>query len=154
VQVHVRVAAPKEACLITPLCAEHAAYERSHFDPDRHTLHLAEMMSGPAPRIVIVVADADDHGLIGYAAVTREASTWRAREYLHMDCLFVREPYRGKALGRQLFDAVAAMARTEGLCEIQWQTPTWNSGAIRFYQAIGAEPVDKVRFSLPTVAAV
>ena len=152
VSVQIRRAAPEEASLITPLCAEHAHYERANFDYDGHSSRLVEMMSGAIPRIMILVAEAAEAGLIGYAAVVREASTWRAGEYLHMDCLFVREPHRGKAIGWQLFDAVVALARTEGLPEIQWQTPSWNSGAIRFYRAIGGEPTDKVRFSLLAVA--
>jgi GNAT superfamily N-acetyltransferase len=147
--VQIRRAGPAEASLITPLCAEHAGYERANLDVNGHPSRLAEMMSGPVPRVLILVAEITGLGLIGYAAVTREASTWRAIEYLHMDCLFVREPHRGKAIGRQLFDAVVALARTEGLNEIQWQTPTWNSGAIRFYRAIGAGATEKVRFSLP-----
>jgi GNAT superfamily N-acetyltransferase len=150
--VQIRRAAPAEASLITPLCAEHAGYERANFDFNGHPSRLAEMMSGPVARIVILVAETTGLGLIGYAAVAREVSTWRADEYMHMDCLFVREAHRGKAIGRQLFDAVVALARTEGLHEIQWQTPSWNSGAIRFYRAIGAEPADKVRFSLPADA--
>jgi GNAT superfamily N-acetyltransferase len=144
--IQVRRAAPAEASLIMPLCAEHAAYERAAFDRDGQTARLAEMMSGSPPRITILVAEVAGLGLIGYAAVAREASTWRAEEYLHMDCLFVREPHRGKAIGRKLFEAVLAMARLELLREIQWQTPSWNRGAIRFYQSLGAEPADKVRF--------
>ena len=150
--VQIRRAAPVEASLITPLCAEHASYERANFDRDGHTSRLVKMMSGAVPRITILVAEAAEAGLIGYAAVARETSTWRADKYLHMDCLFVREPHRGKAIGRQLFDAVVALAWAEGLAEIQWQTPSWNDGAIRFYRAIGAEPTDKVRFSLLAAA--
>lgn len=97
--VQIRRATPAEASLITPLCAEHAGYERANFDVNGHPSRLAELMSGPVPRIVILVAETTGLGLIGYAAVAREASTWWADEYMHMDCLFVREPHRGKAIG-------------------------------------------------------
>jgi GNAT superfamily N-acetyltransferase len=152
IEAKIRRATPAEASMITPLCAEHAGYERANFDFSGHPSRLAEMMSRPVPRVVILVAETTGLGLIGYTAVAREASTWRADEYLHMDCLFVREPHRGKAIGRQLFDGVVELARTQRLREIQWQTPSWNNGAIRFYRALGAGPTDKVRFSLPADA--
>jgi GNAT superfamily N-acetyltransferase len=146
--VHVRVAAPSEATLITPLCAEHAAYERSHFDDRGHGDRLRRLMDGPSPRVVIFVAEHASDGLLGYASVSRELATWRAAEYLHMDCLYVRQPFRGNNIGRALLDAVLGFARSAGLSEIQWQTPDWNDGAIRFYRSFGAVPAVKMRFSL------
>jgi GNAT superfamily N-acetyltransferase len=143
--VQIRRAAPVEASLITPLCAEHAAFEKADFNSDDHASRLAEMMSGSVPRITILVAEIVDLGPIGYAAVAREASTWRASEYLHLDCLFVREPHREIGVGRQLLDAVVAMAKAYGLVEVQWQTPSWNRRAIHFYRVLGAVPADKVR---------
>jgi hypothetical protein len=68
--VQIRTAAPEEAPLITPLCAEHAAYERADFEHEEHASRLAAMMSGPVPRIVIFVAELDAHEIIGYAAVS------------------------------------------------------------------------------------
>jgi hypothetical protein len=32
---------------------------------------------------------------------------------------------------------------------VQWQTPAWNEGAIRFYDRIGAVSKEKLRFFLP-----
>jgi Acetyltransferase (GNAT) family. len=67
-----------------------------------------------------------------------------------MDCLFLRDHARGQGLGALLMDAVVALARELGLSEVQWQTPSWNEGAIRFYgRRIGVRAVDKLRFTLP-----
>ncbi|WP_406129515.1 GNAT family N-acetyltransferase [Streptomyces canus] len=68
---------------------------------------------------------------------------------LHMDCLFLLPGHRGLGLGVLLMDAVAAEARALGLDEVQWQTPVWNDGAIRFYDRMGARARQKVRYSLP-----
>jgi len=65
-----------------------------------------------------------------------------------MDCLFLAPDHRGLGVGALLMDAVAAEARNRGLAEVQWQTPVWNEGAIRFYARRGALGADKRRFSL------
>ncbi|WP_324609629.1 hypothetical protein [Streptomyces sp. WM6386] len=71
-----------------------------------------------------------DGAVVGYATCSAEVSTWDGSEYLHMDCLFLRHGHRG-------------------LGQVQWQTPAWNEGAIRFYGRIGATSKDKRRFFLP-----
>ncbi|MEU0114451.1 GNAT family N-acetyltransferase [Streptomyces bobili] len=75
-------------------------------------------------------------------------STWDGLEHLHMDCLFLAPGQRGLGLGALLMDAVSAEARALGLTEIQWQTPTWNEGAIRFHDRLGARAQEKTRFTL------
>ena len=45
-------------------------------------------------------------------------------------------------------DAVVAMTRSLGLQEVQWQTPEWNDGAVRFYERRGAVAKAKQRFTL------
>jgi hypothetical protein len=37
--------------------------------------------------------------------------------------------------------------------EIQWQTPTWNTDARRFYERLGARPAEKIRYTLPAGTA-
>lgn len=65
-----------------------------------------------------------------------------------MDCLFLAADHRGGGLGALLVEAVVAEARRLGLEEVQWQTPAWNEGAVRFYHRLGARAREKLRFSL------
>lgn len=95
-----------------------------------------------------LVAESPDGEVVGYATCVPALSTWDGLEYLHMDCLFLVPGQRGLGLGALLMDAVTAEARTLGLTEIQWQTPTWNEGAIRFYDRLGARAQEKTRFTL------
>lgn len=147
-ETKVRKAVVGDADAISMLCAEHADYERAAFVAQDHPAKLARCMTGDVPRLVVFAADHFRDGLIGYAAVTREVSTWRAEDYLHMDCLFVRSGYRNQSIGLRLFDCVLQFARTEGMRHVEWQTPSWNEGASRFYQARGATGTDKLRFRI------
>ncbi|MEU3687111.1 GNAT family N-acetyltransferase [Streptomyces narbonensis] len=105
---------------------------------------------GETPRLRCLVAELPDGSLAGYATCAPELSTWDGVAYLHMDCLYLTSTARGHGLGPLLVDAVRAEARALGLTEIQWQTPAWNEGAIRFYDRLGATSKEKRRYTLPT----
>ncbi|MDG4865839.1 GNAT family N-acetyltransferase, partial [Streptomyces sp. T-3] len=128
----------------------HAEYEKAA----PPAADLAERLAGPLfggdgpPRLYCLVAEAADGALVGYATCAPEFSTWEGRAYLHMDCLFLRSGQRGLGLGPLLVEAVVAQARALGLDEVQWQTPVWNEGAIRFYERLGAKGKEKLRYAL------
>lgn len=129
------------------MCAEHAGYERAEYDPSGKAAALERSICEHPVRLHVWVAELHDT-LIGYAAATSEFSTWSAREFLHMDCLFVREGCRGARVGAALLAAVVSFARARGFAQIQWQTPDWNSEAARFYSREGASATTKLRFTL------
>ena len=87
--------------------------------------------------------------VIGYTTYTLDFSTWRGAAYMYLDCLFVAEEHRGGGWGRRLLDAVIAAAVHAGATEVQWQTPDWNSDAIRFYDRTGAQRQLKARYLVP-----
>jgi GNAT superfamily N-acetyltransferase len=142
----IRPACEQDMDVLLELCEEHAAFEHASFDPSDATLALIGAMSGPSPRLWCWIAEMN--GFAGYASATVDFSTWRAREFMHMDCLYVREGYRGSGIGSQLFDAIRNEAMRRGIDELQWQTPEWNSNAATFYQRLGAWETRKRRYRL------
>lgn len=134
---------------LVTLCAEHARYERAAFDPDGVAERLRMALWSHPVRLHAWVAASGD-GLKGYATATTEFSTWNARDYLHMDCLFVREGQRNAGIGAALLEAVIAHACELRFAEIQWQTPMWNEGAARFYRRHDAVEKIKRRYALDT----
>ena len=145
--VQIRQANVADVRKVTDLCASHAAYERVGFDPAGHSDRLASAMMGTPPRVIVLLAEQDERQ-IGYASLSREFSTWRGRDFMHMDCLFVVEAMRGRGVGRKLFNAVLEEARRLGLDLVEWQTPEWNDQAILFYRGLGAVDRPKARFSI------
>jgi GNAT superfamily N-acetyltransferase len=147
---HIRRARPADLARIGELIAEHAAHEQADPPPDGALERLgAALFALPdEPRIRCLVAEGPGGDVVGYATCAPEFSTWQGREYLHMDCLYLRPGQRGLGLGARLMEAVAAEARALGIDEVQWQTPEWNEDAIRFYDRSGARSSRKLRYSV------
>ncbi|GAA1365490.1 GNAT family N-acetyltransferase [Streptomyces beijiangensis] len=147
---YVRRARPADLARIGELIAEHAAYEQATPPPEGSLERLgAALFDLPdEPRIRCLVAEGPEGEIVGYATCAPEFSTWQGREYLHMDCLYLCPGQRGLGLGARLMEAVVAEARALGIGEVQWQTPEWNEGAIRFYDRTGARSSRKLRYSV------
>lgn len=141
----IRTALPDDIEGLIELCAEHATYEGTNYDlrGKRECLSAALFLTDPRVYAWVVVRNGY---LVGYATATQEFSTWDAALFLHMDCLYLREEVRGYGLGRLLVEEIARLALQLGCVNVQWQTPTWNEHAIRFYQHLGAKSNQKVRF--------
>lgn len=145
--VELRRARPDDLAGLVQLCAEHAAYERAPYCEDGQAARLGEALFGSPPRLLAwVVADA--YGPKGFATTEVQYSTWRARPFLHLDCLFLRPVWRGQRWGERLLAAVQAEAVRLGCDRLEWQTPPWNVRAITFYERLGARAESKTRFVL------
>jgi len=128
------------------LMEEHADYERAYFNVDNLATKLIDAIESEPPKAMAYVAQIENQS-VGYCALTREFSSWQASEYLHMDCLYIKDEMRGLKIGRMLFDQALDHAKKMGVTELQWQTPEWNNGAIRFYRGLGARDSLKRRFT-------
>ena len=67
---------------------------------------------------------------------------------MYMDCLFLEEEARSFGIGEVLIEKLKEIAAENNCVNIQWQTPEFNTRAIKFYNRIGAKGKDKVRFTL------
>jgi len=129
------------------LCKAHADYEKAEFDS---TLFLrnaeAIIVSDDFPCIWVVEHEGE---LIAYISFAKEFSTWRMAYYIHMDCIYIADTFRSYGLGEWMIKSMTASLAGESFSEVQWQTPEFNEGAIRFYNRIGACGKNKVRYFLP-----
>lgn len=143
----VRVVVRDDIETLVRICGEHARYEGANYDPAGKPAALERALFGSPARLRVWVAETHGH-IVGYAAVSDEFSTWLGCEFLHLDCLFVRDGHRGGGVGAALLAAVVRHARGHGYRQIQWQTPGWNIRAAGFYGREGATGAAKIRFTL------
>jgi hypothetical protein len=147
--VVVRRARPQDAAQLAQLCVLHAAYEggghASELDlPGR----LSQALFAAAPRAFAWIAEVGSiSGAVGFATASPVFSTWHGEDFPHLDCLYLMET-ADEAQAGLLVDAVCKHAVTHGFRWLEWQTPSANAPAIRFYERLGAVALAKQRFTL------
>jgi GNAT superfamily N-acetyltransferase len=141
----VRVVKPDDLEEIIRLCAEHALFEKTKFTPEGKANSLRRGLFATVPRLWCFVVESGS-SVVGYATCTKDYSTWRAADYLHLDCLYLDQAYRNLGIGTEMMRMVAQHAEALECATLEWQTPAWNANAARFYQKLGATCSEKMRF--------
>ena len=57
---------------------------------------------------------------------------------MYLEDILVTEEYRGKGIGKMLFDRLVIEAKEKHLHGIVWQVLDWNEPAINFYKKYNA----------------
>lgn len=142
----IREASIDDVPAIIKLCHLHAGYEHAKISGAMLTAtRLSELIFGESAPIRCLVAVVAGE-VVGYATFAVQFSTWQARRYLYLDCLFLTEASRGRGLGREVMLRVREAARLAECQHVEWQTPGFNTEAIGFYRRLGAESAAKERF--------
>jgi GNAT superfamily N-acetyltransferase len=99
---------------------------------------------GPNPYYSCLIAEHDGQPA-GFALFFYNYSTWMGRPGIYLEDLFVLPEFRGMGIGKALLQRVAAVALEKGCERLQWEVLDWNTPAIDFYSAMGAEFLDDWR---------
>ncbi|HTB96558.1 MAG TPA: GNAT family N-acetyltransferase [Terracidiphilus sp.] len=121
-----------------------AAYER---EPDAVTATEDDLLRdgfGPNPFYFCLIAEHEGKPA-GFAFYFFNYSTWMGRPGLYLEDLFVLPEFRGLGIGKALLQRVAAVAVENRCPRLQWEVLDWNTPAIDFYAAMGAEFLDAWR---------
>ena len=136
-----RPARPGDEDLLLELIRELAVYEREPDAVAATPALLNEALFGTAPTAEAVIAEWDGEPA-GFALFFLNFSTWTGRPGLYLEDLFVREPLRGRGVGKALLLHLASLARQRGCGRMEWSVLDWNEPAIEFYRTLGAKPMD------------
>ncbi len=115
--------------MILSLINELAEYER---------LGHEAVATGPKPYAEAVIARLDGEPA-GFALFFHNFSTFLGRPGLYLEDLFVRQGFRGRAVGKSLLIHLAALAVERGCGRFEWQVLDWNQPARDFYERLGAK---------------
>lgn len=140
----IRPATREDAPLILTFIRALAAYERA---PDAVTATETDLVRdgfGPNPFYFCLIAEHDDLPA-GFAFYFFNYSTWEGRPGIYLEDLFVHPEFRGLGIGKALLQRVAAIAIENRCPRLQWEVLDWNTPAIDFYSAMGAEFFDSWR---------
>ena len=121
-----------------------AEYER---EPDAVVATEADLLRdgfGPNPYFWCLIAEKDGEPA-GFALCFYSYSTWVGRPGVYLEDLFVLPKFRGLGIGKALLQRVAGVAVEKDCPRLGWEVLDWNTPAIEFYSAMGAEFLDTWR---------
>lgn len=133
--------------ILVELCRKHAEFEQVNYSPIGKQELLKNVIFSSNPKLFCLVVEINKK-IGGYATYTYDFSTWDAKNFMYLDCLFIEENFRGYKIGEKIFENLKQIAENENCINIQWQTPTFNERAIKFYNRIGGVGKNKIRFAI------
>jgi GNAT superfamily N-acetyltransferase len=135
--IHIRAAERSDCSRLLELVYELAVYEKA---PEQVTVtleHFEESGFGPNPVWWAFVAEADGI-VVGFALYYIRYSTWKGQR-MYLEDILVTESWRGKGIGKLLFDRLIIEAKAKNLSGMVWQVLEWNEPAINFYKKYPCE---------------
>jgi len=118
------------------LINELAIYEK---EPDAVNIDASQLVAHGFGKEVLFhtyVAEVDDK-IVGVALFYNRFSTWDGPS-LHLEDLIVTEKFRGKGIGKALYDKVLEYGLNNGKKRVEWVVLDWNEPAVNFYKSTGA----------------
>ncbi|MBS1500682.1 MAG: GNAT family N-acetyltransferase [Bacteroidetes bacterium] len=134
---NLRVAQKEDCPRLMELVHELALFERA---PEEVTVTLEEFEeagfgSKPVWKAFVVEAEGT---IVGFALYYVRYSTWKGPR-LYLEDLIVTESWRGKGIGKLLFDRTVLEVKEMGFNGMTWQVLDWNEPAIKFYKKYEAD---------------
>ena len=138
----IRPARVKDVPIILDLIRDLATYERAPDEVTATEEQLVDVLFGERPTAEVLLAF-EGQSPVGFAVYFYNFSTWLGRPGLYLEDLFVKPEKRGKGYGRALLVELAKIARDRGCGRMEWAVLNWNEPAIKFYQTLGAKPMNE-----------
>lgn len=137
----IRFAEPADAATILRFIRELAEYEREPDAVEVTADELERQLGQPEPPFECLVLEIDGEAA-GFALFFSNYSTWRGRQGIYLEDLYVTPAARSHGHGRALLARLAELACERGCARLEWAVLHWNEGAIRLYRELGATPQD------------
>ncbi len=152
-EINIRRAEIEDCRAMIELIKELAVYEKAQDEVTVDFDHFVESGFGANPIWWAFVAEVDEN-VVGFALYYIRYSTWKGQR-LYLEDILVNEPFRGKGIGRLLFDRLIEETNEKGFVGMSWQVLDWNEPAINFYKKYDSVDFDNewVNCSLSTRTA-
>jgi len=138
----IRPATPQDVPQIHRLMRELAEYERSLDQVTATEDDLRRALFADQPAIFAHVAE-HEGTVAGFALWFLNYSTWTGRHGIYLEDLYVDTELRGHGYGKALLTELARLCVERGYQRLEWVVLDWNAPSIKFYQSLGAQPMDE-----------
>ncbi|MEO0445406.1 MAG: GNAT family N-acetyltransferase [Verrucomicrobiota bacterium] len=134
-----RPAQPEDVVAIHALLLELAEFEKITDWVEATEMSTREALFGKSPAVEALVAESPDDEIVATAIYFQNYSTFVGRPGLYLEDIYVKAPWRGQGIGRNLLHALATIAAERGCGRMEWSVLDWNQPAIDFYEGLGAQ---------------
>ncbi len=144
----IRAAMADDAEAIGELARQFAVYLRLLGDTTNFQFDAGTYLRdgfGPNPALSGLVVEIDGQ-VIGYLLYYFGYDVDRAIKLLHIADLYVHERARINGVGRALMREAANICRQKGGTELEWAVFASNKLAAEFYERLGAEYIDDMKY--------
>lgn len=128
---NIRFATAEDCPRLLELINELAIYERAPEEVTVNLDHFVDAGFSKNPVWKAYVAEVNST-IVGFALYYTRYSTWKGCR-LYLEDFIVTEEFRGKGLGKVLFEKVIEEAKNGNYTGMVWQVLDWNEPAINFY---------------------
>jgi len=128
----VRKAVREDCKRLMELVHELAVYEKAAHEITVTLEHFEESGFGDNPVWWAIVAESD-HVIRGFGLFFIRYRTWKG-QYMFLEDFVVARDFRGKGIGKIIFDRLIEEAKERKLKGMVWQVFDWNEPAINFYK--------------------
>jgi GNAT superfamily N-acetyltransferase len=139
----IRPATPQDVALMLRFVRELAEFEREPDAVKATEESLTQALFGERSAEAVIAEQ--DREPMGFALFFHNFSTWTGRKGLYLEDLYVTPEARGSGVGTALLRHLAGIALDRDCGRFEWAVLDWNTPAIDFYSAMGAESMDEWR---------
>ena len=133
----IRFATIDDCQSIYDLILELAIYEKAEDQVKISVEDLKKDGFGDKPLFECIVAEISGK-VIGFALFFTNYSTWKG-PCLYLEDFAVFPEYRGKGVGKAIFNKLLDLAKKRKVGRFAWQVLDWNTSAIEFYNGYKAD---------------
>ena len=129
----------EDSPVILRLITDLAIYEKAEDAVIATVSDIEQTLFGNESTTAALICELDGQ-VVGFAVYFFNYSTWLGKRGLYLEDLFVSPEHRGCGAGKALLVHLAKIAVSNQCGRFEWSVLDWNEPAIKFYQALGAEP--------------
>jgi GNAT superfamily N-acetyltransferase len=137
----IKAATVDDVPIILGFIKELAEYEKLSHEVVATEELLRETLFGERQVGEIIIGYSDDQP-VGFALFFHNFSTFLGRPGIYLEDLYVKSDFRGNGMGRKLLQYIATLAKERQCGRVEWSVLDWNEPSIKFYQSLGAKPLD------------
>jgi len=138
----IRAAMREEVPIILNLIKELAEYEKAPDQVEAKEGDLFATIFATDPKVFCDLVEVDGE-IAGMAIWFLNYSTWQGKHGIYLEDLYIKPEFRGHGYGKALLQHLARICNERGYGRFQWWVLDWNSPAIEFYRALGAEAMSE-----------